>query len=284
MAARLQTCFLLGLVACASLLVLFKASAPTLQLPPSLARSFSTRTASFRGPRPLCLRKAAATNPSMSRQRADEVLWSSEAPAGGAGGVWVRALDADAAEIARQAHDEEEEAEQDLMKAISKQIPTNDEWNLETVGSDLYNEWILQAVNTLTVKVSNSPLNDLKLWLWKKAAGDYNRDRISARIGALLDSAPIVVFGASYSPFTKKALDKLEKAGARYKFVAMNRQGGNSVAMRAYLAEKTGRTSLPSVWIGDQFIGGAYDGPVGGVAAMSEKELDSLLTENNAKY
>lgn len=60
-------------------------------------------------------------------------------------------------------------------------------------------EWMLQAVNTLTVKVlsccgeflrnemklqkvSNSPLNDLKLWLWKKAAGDYDKDAIKVSI------------------------------------------------------------------------------------------------------
>jgi len=179
------------------------------------------------------------------------------------------------------AEEEEREADQDLTEAISKAHPTKNEMTLEDVGTDLYNEWILQFVNTVTVKVSNSPLNDLKLWLWKKAAGDYNRERIEIRINALLDSAPMVVFGASYSPFTKKSLAILEEMNARYKFVPMNGQGGNGTPMRAYLAEKTGRTSLPSIWIGDKFIGGCYDGPVGGIASMNRADLEKLLKENN---
>uniref|UniRef100_A0A6T6XG32 Glutaredoxin domain-containing protein n=1 Tax=Amorphochlora amoebiformis TaxID=1561963 RepID=A0A6T6XG32_9EUKA len=184
--------------------------------------------------------------------------------------------------ITKDAAGEEKEGEEDLLNAIEKSLPPQDDSSLSGVGKELYNEWLLQAVSTLTVKVSNSPLNDLKLWLWKKAAGDYNKIRIKARIDAILDSSPVVVFGAGYSPFTKKALRVLDKIGANYKFVPMNGQGSNGVPIRAYLGELTGRTSLPSIWIDKRFIGGCYDGPVGGVASMDKKELTNLLNNANA--
>mmetsp|Transcript_6947 Transcript_6947/g.11452 ORF Transcript_6947/g.11452 Transcript_6947/m.11452 type:complete len:94 (-) Transcript_6947:339-620(-) len=91
----------------------------------------------------------------------------------------------------------------------------------------------------------------------------------------------MVVFGASYSPFTKKALNTLQKVGANYRYVPLESLQ-NSVAIRAQLAERTGRTSLPSIWLNNRFIGGCYDGPVGGVASMKRQELNTLLQEANA--
>ena len=48
--------------------------------------------------------------------------------------------------------------------------------------------------------------------------------------------------------------------------------------MRAELGELVGRTSVPAIWIGGQFVGGCNDGPMGGVIKLEENgELDALL-------
>ena len=48
--------------------------------------------------------------------------------------------------------------------------------------------------------------------------------------------------------------------------------------IRAELGKRTGRTSVPSIFIGGTFVGGCNDGPFGGVVAMKEDgSLQSLL-------
>lgn len=49
-------------------------------------------------------------------------------------------------------------------------------------------------------------------------------------------------------------------------------------AIRAEMASIIGRTSVPAIWIGGQFIGGCNDGPMGGIVKLNEeKKLDSML-------
>jgi len=41
-----------------------------------------------------------------------------------------------------------------------------------------------------------------------------------------------------------------------------------------------GRTSVPAIWIGGQFVGGCNDGPMGGVMKLNEADkLDALLKD-----
>jgi glutaredoxin-related protein len=56
-----------------------------------------------------------------------------------------------------------------------------------------------------------------------------------------------------------------------------------ALAFRAELAALTGRTSVPSVWIGGQFVGGYNDGGLGGVATLYKSgRLRQLLVAANA--
>jgi len=49
------------------------------------------------------------------------------------------------------------------------------------------------------------------------------------------------------------------------------------------MADVVGRTSVPAVWIGGEFVGGCNDGPRGGVASLSESgELEGLLRKAGA--
>lgn len=49
-------------------------------------------------------------------------------------------------------------------------------------------------------------------------------------------------------------------------------------ALRAEMAGLIGRTSVPAIWIGSEFIGGCNDGPKGGIVKLDESgELDKML-------
>jgi len=44
------------------------------------------------------------------------------------------------------------------------------------------------------------------------------------------------------------------------------------------MGEMVGRTSVPAIWIGGEFVGGCNDGPMGGVMNLDEaNKLDGLL-------
>jgi len=49
-------------------------------------------------------------------------------------------------------------------------------------------------------------------------------------------------------------------------------------ALRAELAEKTGRTSVPALYVKGQFVGGCNDGGMGGVMTLDKAgELEPML-------
>ena len=49
------------------------------------------------------------------------------------------------------------------------------------------------------------------------------------------------------------------------------------------MAGLVGRTSVPAIWIGGDFIGGCNDGPKGGIAKLDESgDLQTMLQEVGA--
>ena len=49
-------------------------------------------------------------------------------------------------------------------------------------------------------------------------------------------------------------------------------------AIRAEMADVIGRTSVPAIWIGGDFIGGCNDGPKGGIVKLNDSgDLDPML-------
>ena len=70
--------------------------------------------------------------------------------------------------------------------------------------------------------------------------------------------------------------------GAKYTVVELNEADGG-YALRAELAEKTGRTSVPALYIGGQFVGGCNDGGLGGVLTLDRAgTLKPMLAEAGA--
>lgn len=49
-------------------------------------------------------------------------------------------------------------------------------------------------------------------------------------------------------------------------------------ALRSELGTMVGRTSVPAIWIKQQFVGGCNDGPLGGIVSLEkEGKLDDML-------
>lgn len=83
----------------------------------------------------------------------------------------------------------------------------------------------------------------------------------NVNVGPIVDQAiaghPVVVFSKTYCPFCHKAKRALSAAGATdVKVFELNRMGAQGSAMQRYLASKTGRSTVPSVFVGGQPIGG----------------------------
>ncbi len=76
--------------------------------------------------------------------------------------------------------------------------------------------------------------------------------------------------------------------GAAYTVVELEGAAGSAelaeaLAFRSEPARLTGRTSVPSIWIGGKFVGGYNDGGLGGLATLYRSgELASMLTAAKA--
>ena len=68
------------------------------------------------------------------------------------------------------------------------------------------------------------------------------------------------------SPLARQVLDGY---GAEYRVVELN-EVQDGYALRAELADLTGRTSVPAVFIGGEFVGGGNDGGLGGVMTLDK--------------
>ncbi|CAK0784836.1 hypothetical protein CVIRNUC_008041 [Coccomyxa viridis] len=117
------------------------------------------------------------------------------------------------------------------------------------------------AINALSVTVTNfQPLNNGKKWLAKMQAGDYSEADINAKLDQYIQKSPVVVFSWSRCPFCVKAKSALKSMDANFVAVELD-QMPEGAAMRAELAKRTNRTSMPNIWVRQQSIGGCNDGP-----------------------
>merc|ERR1712224_550820 len=74
----------------------------------------------------------------------------------------------------------------------------------------------------------------------------------------------------------KKILDGM---GAKYVAIELDADPDGK-AIRAEMGDLVGRTSVPAIWIGKQFVGGCNDGPMGGLKPLKESgKLEELLRE-----
>jgi len=109
----------------------------------------------------------------------------------------------------------------------------------------------------------------------ERVAGEFDQAAIDARLDADIASAPVVLFSFTSCPFCKLAKEALEAKGVAYSAVELDLDP-DGAAVRARLGARTTRTSVPSIWIGGEFVGGLNDGP--GLLTLEESgELDPKL-------
>lgn len=131
-------------------------------------------------------------------------------------------------------------------------------------------------INSISVALKQSPLNQGKMALAISQAGDYDQAATRAKIEGLIASNPCVVFSWSGCPFCKKAKAVLDGVGAKYVALELDTMGQEGKAIRAELARMTERTSVPNVYIAGTSVGGCNDGP--GVQTLQGKgELVPML-------
>lgn len=135
-------------------------------------------------------------------------------------------------------------------------------------------------INKLTVAIQNSPLAEGKKALAKLQAGKYDVDATRMMMDKYIQDNPVMVFSFSTCPFCVKAKKILNEIGAKYVAIELD-QMPEGYAIRAELAERTGRTSMPNIWINGKSIGGCNDGP--GIVPLKESgSLLSMLEEAGA--
>jgi glutaredoxin 3 len=112
-------------------------------------------------------------------------------------------------------------------------------------------------------------------------AGDYDVSAVCAQIDAAVASSPVVLYSQTSCPYCKKSKELLAAMGVAPTVVELDAMGSEGHAVRAELAKRTGRSSVPAIFVGGQFVGGFSDGP--GLATLSERgELEGMLRKAGA--
>ena len=128
------------------------------------------------------------------------------------------------------------------------------EWAQENSLANRFSE--LVASNDLGYRLKQS-VADL-------IAGDYDEDTTRRSITEFIETSPVAMYSFSTCPFCRTAKDYLEEQSIPYVSIELDllpENQGNEI--RAELGRITRRTSVPSIFIGGEYIGGCNDGNPG---------------------
>ena len=106
-------------------------------------------------------------------------------------------------------------------------------------------------------------------------AGEYDAAAVDVRLDREIGGAGVVMFSFTTCPFCKRAKETLAAKGVAFTAVELDEET-EGAAMRARLGARTGRTSVPSVFIGGEYVGGLNDGP-GLLPLDAQGELEPKL-------
>mmetsp|Transcript_52919 Transcript_52919/g.115567 ORF Transcript_52919/g.115567 Transcript_52919/m.115567 type:complete len:209 (-) Transcript_52919:144-770(-) len=162
-----------------------------------------------------------------------------------------------------------------MRGAVALRAERTDEERLEFMNSPV-GQFITWAAKAL----SDSPLNDAKIAFAKMQAGDFDEKAYTAKVDSYINDNGAVMFSFSKCPFCVKAKKEFDEMGVKYLVVDVDKmEDGN--AIRAVLAERTKRTSMPNIFIGGEGVGGCNDGP-GIMTLKKEGKLDAMLQKAGA--
>jgi len=141
--------------------------------------------------------------------------------------------------------------------------------------------------DSLTQRISTlsqvGPVAQAKQFIADTLAGEYDKEAVRELIGSKIKSNKVMMFSFSTCPFCLRAKQILrEDYGEDIEVYECDLEP-EGYAVRAELGRLTGRTSMPSTWLGpDVLLGGCNDGGLGGVAALDrEGRLAPLLAERS---
>jgi glutaredoxin 3 len=124
--------------------------------------------------------------------------------------------------------------------------------------------------------------NDMKLGLAKLQAGQYDEAQIKQTLDRQIKQKPCIMYSLSSCPFCKDTKKILSGLGTMYTIVECD-QDEDGMPLKAELAARIGRTSLPAVFAGGEFLGGCNDGGMGGVATLQKQgKLTEVLIKAGA--
>jgi glutaredoxin len=108
-------------------------------------------------------------------------------------------------------------------------------------------------------------------------AGEYDVSAVTSAVTKEAASAPVVLFTWESSPACKKALKYLEWANVKPHVVRLDNPWSEGNPKRAALGRLTGRSSVPSIWIGGKYVGGCDDGPSDEAPGLVKLAFDGSL-------
>ena len=114
--------------------------------------------------------------------------------------------------------------------------------------------------DSFTQKLSAFTQNNLsgfKQFVAEQVAGEFD-----AAIEAEVSRGGVLMYSFTSCPFCKKAKELLDDKGASYAVVELD-ELSDGAARRARLGARTGRTSVPAIFIDGSYIGGLNDGSPG---------------------
>eukprot|EP00435_Cladocopium_sp_Y103_P010170 s1352_g2.t1 len=142
-----------------------------------------------------------------------------------------------------------------------------------------------QAMGWLAKALSESPLNDAKISFAKMQAGEYDEEAAQKKLEGYIGGDKVVMFSFSKCPFCIKAKKELNDMGVPFTALDLDQMDQEDTPdgkeLRAELAKKTKRTSMPNIFIAGEGIGGCNDGP--GLMNLGFL-LASTLADMFAKY
>ncbi|KAK3035345.1 hypothetical protein RJ639_034053 [Escallonia herrerae] len=77
-----------------------------------------------------------------------------------------------------------------------------------------------------------------------------------AKAKHIVSSNPVVVFSKTYCGYCERVKQLFSQLGASYKVIELNEEGDGS-EMQAALAQWTGQSTVPNVFIGGKHVGGS---------------------------
>jgi len=92
-------------------------------------------------------------------------------------------------------------------------------------------------------------------------AGEYDEEAVRNEIQATIAAHPCVMYTWEASPSCKQAVQALDKMGATVHIVRLDNPWSEGNSVRAEVAKMVGRSSVPMIFIGGEYVGG-YDGGV----------------------